>query len=87
MHALWGLAAASLLTWIGLLAGRGFFWWPSPRLEPAEVADAVERSVVGVIPARNEADILPLTLPTVIAQEYAGPFRVVLVDDRSDDAT
>lgn len=87
MHVLWGLATASLLAWIGLLVGRGFFWWPSPRLEPAEAPDASERSVVAVIPARNEADILPRTLPTVLAQEYAGPFRVTLVDDRSDDAT
>ena len=91
MHALWGVAAASLLAWIGLLVGRGLFWWPSPRLDPPKVCseppDGLERSVVAVIPARNEAEVIPRTLPTVLTQDYCGPFRVVLVDDRSEDGT
>ena len=91
MHALWGVAAASLLAWIGLLVGRGLFWWPLPRLDPlgacSEPADGAERSVVAVVPARNEAEAIPLTLPTVLAQDYRGVFRVVLVDDRSEDET
>jgi len=87
MHALWGLAGASLAAWIGLLVGRGFFWWPAPRLGPSEDITPLRASVVAVIPARNEADILPRTLATVLAQEYAGPFHVVLVDDRSEDDT
>ena len=91
IHALWGLAAASLLAWIGLLVGRGLFWWPSSRLDPpkacSEPPDGLERSVVAVVPARNEAQILPHTLPTVLTQDYRGPFRVALVDDRSEDGT
>ena len=88
MHALWGLAAASLLAWIGVLVGRGLFWWPSPRLEPpARGAKASDCSVVAVVPARNEAQILPHTLPTVLTQDYCGPFGVALVDDRSEDGT
>jgi len=91
MHALWGVAAASLLAWIGLLVGRGLFWWPLPRLDSPEASlepeDWAGRSVVAVIPARNEAQILPHTLPTVLTQDYRGPFRVVLVDDRSEDET
>ena len=88
MHALWGLAAASLLAWIGLLVGRGLFWWPSPRLELLAMdAKAPGCSVVAVIPARNEAEVIPRTLPTVLTQDYRGPFRVVLVDDRSEDET
>lgn len=43
--------------------------------------------VVAVVPARNEADILPETLPKLLAQDYPGRFRVVVVDDRSDDGT
>jgi len=83
-----GLAGASLLAWIGLLVGRGFFWWPSPRLEPpGSDAEACERSVVAVIPARNEAEVLPETLPTVLSQDSPGRFRAVLVDDRSGDGT
>jgi len=88
MLALWGVAAASLAAWIGLLVGRGFFWWPSPRLEPpAPGENPPERAVVAVVPARNEAEILPRTLPTVLEQDRSGPFRVVLVDDRSEDGT
>jgi hopene-associated glycosyltransferase HpnB len=44
-------------------------------------------AVVAVIPARNEAAILPVTLPGLLGQDYPGEFRVILVDDGSDDGT
>ena len=44
-------------------------------------------SVVAVVPARNEADMLPVTLPALLRQDYAGEFRVIVVDDGSDDGT
>jgi hopene-associated glycosyltransferase HpnB len=40
-----------------------------------------------VVPARDEAELLPHTLPTLLAQDYPGPAQVVLVDDRSTDGT
>jgi hopene-associated glycosyltransferase HpnB len=40
-----------------------------------------------VVPARNEAESLPGTLPALLAQAYPGDFRVYLVDDNSDDGT
>jgi len=40
-----------------------------------------------VIPARDEAAILPLTLPSLLGQEYRGGLAVVLVDDGSADGT
>jgi hopene-associated glycosyltransferase HpnB len=40
-----------------------------------------------VVPARNEADTLPQTLPALLSQDYPGPWSVVLVDDRSADGT
>ena len=43
--------------------------------------------MVAVVPARDEAAILPETLPTLLAQDYPGPFSVVLVDDASTDGT
>ena len=86
MLALWGIVAASLAAWIGLLAGRGSFWRVSPRLEPS-ASSAKARSIVAVIPARNEAEILPRTLPSVLTQDYSESFRVALVDDRSEDGT
>ena len=87
MYVLWSLTGSSLLAWIGLLVGRGFFWWPSPRLELQTENPQSGSSVVAVVPARNEAEILPRTLPSVLAQEYSGPFHAILVDDRSEDGT
>ncbi len=39
------------------------------------------------MPARNEAAILPATLPSLFAQRYPGTLRVMLADDNSDDGT
>jgi glycosyltransferase involved in cell wall biosynthesis len=39
------------------------------------------------VPARNEAELLPATLPTLLDQDYPGEWRVILVDDRSTDGT
>jgi hopene-associated glycosyltransferase HpnB len=43
--------------------------------------------VVAVVPARDEAVILPVTLPSLLTQDYPGEFSVVLVDDASTDGT
>ena len=40
-----------------------------------------------MIPARNEAEILPMTLPSLLGQDYRGRFAIVLVDDDSGDGT
>jgi hopene-associated glycosyltransferase HpnB len=42
---------------------------------------------VAVVPARDEAAILPQTLPSLLSQEYPGELSVVLVDDGSADGT
>jgi hopene-associated glycosyltransferase HpnB len=71
------------------VAGHGGFWRTGHRL-PAVAAGPAPGAwpdVVAVVPARNEADILPETLPTLLAQDYPGSFRVILVDDGSDDGT
>jgi hopene-associated glycosyltransferase HpnB len=82
------VAALSLATWIYLLLGRGFFWRARPWEVDAEVSEPPTwPRVVAVIPARNEADMIPDTLASVMRQDYPGPFSVVLVDDHSDDGT
>jgi hopene-associated glycosyltransferase HpnB len=43
--------------------------------------------VVAIIPARNEADVLPASLPSLLSQDYAAPLTVVIVDDDSSDGT
>jgi hopene-associated glycosyltransferase HpnB len=40
-----------------------------------------------VIPARNEAAILPACLPTLLGQDYPGRLSVIVVDDDSTDST
>jgi hopene-associated glycosyltransferase HpnB len=44
-------------------------------------------AVAAVVPARNEAESLPVILPSLLTQDYPGEFRVFLVDDNSDDGT
>ncbi len=39
------------------------------------------------MPARDEADSIAACLRSLLAQDYAGPLRVILVDDRSSDGT
>ena len=80
------LAAAA---WVYLLIGHGGFWRTDVRLPKLdEAADPGHwPSVIAVVPARDEATILPETLPTLLGQDYPGPFSVVLVDDGSTDGT
>ncbi|NER99578.1 MAG: glycosyltransferase, partial [Symploca sp. SIO1B1] len=40
-----------------------------------------------VIPARNEAQLLPITLRSLFSQDYPGSLSVILVDDHSTDGT
>ena len=82
-------AGISSAIWIYLLAMRGGFWRCREREErPSARPDPVcWPSVVAVIPARNEADILPASLGSVLRQDYPGPFSVILVDDNSADGT
>jgi hopene-associated glycosyltransferase HpnB len=84
------LAAVTVLaalTWLYLLAGHGGYWRTGQRLPAAAADPAAWPSVAAVVPARNEAAILPDTLPTLLGQDYPGTFCVVLVDDDSSDGT
>jgi hopene-associated glycosyltransferase HpnB len=85
------LAAAACvlaaIAWAYLLAGHGGYWRTDQRLPAARADPAAWPGVAAVVPARNEAAVLPATLPTLLAQEYPGAFEVVLVDDESSDQT
>jgi hopene-associated glycosyltransferase HpnB len=84
------LAAAgmALAVWLYLLLARGGFWRANIREEadPAP-APAAWPAVAAVIPARNEADVIPQTLPSLLTQDYPGPLTAVLTDDQSTDGT
>jgi hopene-associated glycosyltransferase HpnB len=81
--------AVAAAAWVYLVAAHGGFWRTGERLPPRQTQGdgASWPSVVAVVPARNEADSLPGTLPALLAQDYPGDFRVFLVDDGSDDGT
>jgi hopene-associated glycosyltransferase HpnB len=85
------LLAISLLAvaaWIYLFAGHGGFWRTDQRLPPAGPSDpAAWPAVVAIVPARDEAVMLPQTLPTLLNQRYEGTLAVLLVDDESSDGT
>jgi hopene-associated glycosyltransferase HpnB len=80
------IGAATAAIWIYLLFFRGGFWWLPYRPAPI-AADVGRRSVVAVIPARDEASVIGRTVASLLAQEYDGNFRIVVVDDQSSDAT
>jgi hopene-associated glycosyltransferase HpnB len=54
---------------------------------PARRQPAEWPPVAIVVPARDEAQMLPGTLPTLLAQDYPGAARLILVDDGSADGT
>lgn len=80
------LAAVALLSWVWLALARGMFWRTDVRL-PAGAPPDTWPSVAVVVPARDEAAVLPWSLPSLVAQRYPGPLRLILVDDGSADGT
>jgi hopene-associated glycosyltransferase HpnB len=83
-----GILILSLITWIYLLGFRGLFWQTNLIINKSEQGEIKTLpSVVAIVPARNEAELLPLTLPSLLKQNYPGLNSVVLVDDRSTDGT
>ena len=79
--------AVSAAAWLYLVAAHGGFWLTSQRLPVAVGEPGTWPAVAAVVPARNEAESLPDTLPALLAQDYPGEFRVFLVDDSSADGT
>ena len=89
--ALAAIAILSLLIWVFLLGFWGQFWRTNQRLEATlELQTGTSQdhpSVWAVIPARNEAEMLPKSLPSLVNQNYPGNFQIILVDDQSEDGT
>jgi hopene-associated glycosyltransferase HpnB len=79
------LAALALLIWLYLLLEHGRFWHSEPELTPSR-PDAAP-AVAVVVPARDEAPLIEQSLRSLLAQDYAGPLRVIVVDDGSRDGT
>src|SRR6185436_17147154 len=81
------------LLWIGLAGWVALFLWllrnaqgfpmvgSQMELNPRQMP-----RVSILIPARNEAKILSVTLPKILAQDYPD-YEVILIDDASTDGT
>lgn len=84
------LAFTALTVWAVLLLGRGGFWLCRERDDgwPARLsAGAHWPEIVAIVPARDEAQVIERSLGALLAQDYAGRLRIVLVDDDSSDGT
>jgi hopene-associated glycosyltransferase HpnB len=79
------LAWCTLLAWFALATLHGQFW---RVLLPARAPDPPAwPDVVAVAPARDEAGVIVAALRSLLAQDYAGRFHVIVVDDHSVDRT
>ncbi|MBT1094052.1 glycosyltransferase [Streptomyces sp. Tu102] len=78
--------AGSLAAWLWLLLCQGFFWRTDVRL-PQRTRPDEWPSVCVVVPARDEAAVLALSLPSLLAQDYPGRAEIFLIDDGSSDGT
>lgn len=77
-----------LACWLCLLLGRHGFWRFRERDDLPPGSPPVRwPSVTAVVPARNEAEVIATSLRSLLAQDYPGIFRIVVVDDQSDDGT
>jgi hopene-associated glycosyltransferase HpnB len=88
------LSLLSLLIWVSLVFAHGRFWASAPELLPqARAASAISAApeefpdVDIIVPARDEAQTIGRAIASLLSQDYAGKFRIILVDDDSSDAT
>jgi hopene-associated glycosyltransferase HpnB len=81
------LAALALAIWLYLLLGRGGFWLSSQRDDAVLPPPEVWPKLTVVIPARDEADGIGACIGSLLRQDYAGAWSIVLVDDGSSDGT
>jgi hopene-associated glycosyltransferase HpnB len=81
-----GLAAAAALIWLGILLVPWLPWSTRERLDGASDAGTADLSAVtALIPARDEAAVLPRTIDALRAQ--GSGLRIIVVDDQSTDGT
>ena len=79
------IASLSLLVWVYLFFFHGRFWSSTPELAPARPMEWPDVDIV--VPARDEAETIAPVIASLLAQDYAGTHRVLLVDDNSSDGT
>lgn len=81
------LATISLLVWLYMLVGHGQFW-STRETDEEPVAEPLSwPTVIAIVPARDEAEVIEQSIKSLMAQDYPGTFRIILVDDGSSDGT
>jgi hopene-associated glycosyltransferase HpnB len=77
------------IIWVVLFFAWGHFWqiWEFDSDRAQFPAPPRWPRVTAVVPARNEAASIERVIRALAAQDYAGEFSVVVVDDHSDDGT
>lgn len=81
------LTLLALCGWVYLALFNGQFWKPLRDTDFSSPEPSFWPSVDIIVPARNEAESLPECLPSWLDQDYPGLWRLVLVDDHSNDGT
>ncbi len=84
------IASLACAVWAYLLLMRGGFWRAAERDDTVEVAPStpvVWPRVVAIVPARDEARVISASVGSLLRQDYAGSFAIVVVDDHSSDGT
>jgi hopene-associated glycosyltransferase HpnB len=79
------LIGPSSLIWLYLCFAHGKFWQSAPQLPPAVPSACPDVDII--VPARDEAATIGPVIGSLLAQDYAGRFKVILVDDNSSDGT
>lgn len=74
-----------LAVWTYLLLFHGKYWLSRPQLPALMPLEGPAVDVV--VPARDEAPTIEPVIASLVAQDYAGEFRIFLVDDNSTDGT
>jgi cellulose synthase/poly-beta-1,6-N-acetylglucosamine synthase-like glycosyltransferase len=71
-----------------LLFGRQGFWLTAERDTLNMPTEPLEwPKVVAVVPARDEANVIARSVSSLVAQDYPGSFRIIVVDDSSTHGT
>jgi hopene-associated glycosyltransferase HpnB len=83
------LSAVSVLIWLSVRFHPAQPWDFQPVGDDGQPppASSLWPPVCILVPARNERESLPHTLPALLWQDYPGNFAVVVIDDRSVDGT
>lgn len=81
------LGALGVLAWAWLLLLNHGFWRARETDAEPVTAPADWPAVTAVVPARDESEVIARSIGSLLAQDYPGQLKVLLVDDGSSDGT